>query len=111
MKVCFFISGNIESQFNMERLSKKQRDKIYKIEISIIEKVNNKIFDIPYLPTKEMHIDLIAFRKVFNFNARELDFLEDNQYFVIDIIFMHLEHLELLIMSEYEYEFQNQERE
>ena len=107
MKVCFFISGNIESQFNMERLSKEQQDDIYKIENSIIKKVNNKIFDIPYLPTKEMKINLIAFRNIFKFNAKELDFLEDNQYFLIGSIFMELEHLELLILSEYEYEFQN----
>lgn len=63
---------------------------------SLIDKIESADIDFPCIPTKEMIIDLVAFRKCYNFTKDELSILCDcNNLFQIDEIIIHPKKLVL----------------
>ena len=59
---------------------------ITKVNRAIIEKVQNKIIDIPCLPTKEMQVDICSFHDIFGFTTNEMEWIDDCFYHVTNIM-------------------------
>lgn len=63
---------------------------------SIINKVNYKIIDIPYMPAKNMTVDILSFNDFFDFSKNEYEWLDDcNNIFDIDNLMMNPNFIEI----------------
>ena len=71
-------------------------DEHYKVNKTIKEKVHYKVIEIPFLPTKEMEVDISSFEKVFGFSKKEMEWLDDcNGIKVIAKVVIKPTHLEV----------------
>ena len=75
-----------------------QNPELIEVNRTIQEKVNEKIIEIPCVPTKEMTVDISAFSEVFGFSKKEMKWIEDcHQYYSINDIIIRPTHLEVYL--------------
>ncbi len=96
MKVAFYLlQGPVENY-------------LYEIEnkglhFSILKKVNNVVFYLPYTPTRGMLVNLARFNAIFKFSKAELDLLDNIGAYTVSDLSMTPEHLELWLRFKEEY--------
>lgn len=96
MKVAFYLlQGPVENY-------------LYEIEnkglhFSILKKVNNVVFYLPYTPTRGMLVNLARFNAIFKFSKAELELLENIGLYTVCDLSMAPEYLELWLRFKEEY--------
>lgn len=96
MKVAFYLlQGPVDNyMYDIENKA---------LHFSILKKVNNVIFYIPYTPTKGMLVNLAKFNSIFGFNKAELELLNNMGVYIVSDISMAPEHVDLWLTFKEEY--------
>jgi hypothetical protein len=91
MKVSFYLDENItEDHFPESEIL---------IGKSIQNKINNTVFELPFLPTKGMKVDLCLFTEVLGFNTDQKRFLElDSPLFVVYDLYIKPDGIEICLV-------------
>lgn len=86
IKAILIFKSNPISGYNKEF---KNYNEIPEVNLSLGLKVKSKKIDIPFLPTKEVIIDILPFNEVYKFSNKEIKWLLDfNNLFEITEIIM-----------------------
>ena len=73
MKVKFEIS--LPMNLSYGRATEEVREEMLKIERVISSKIESVIFDLPFLPTKEMSVDILEFGDFFGLSEEEYEYI------------------------------------
>ncbi|RDC62309.1 hypothetical protein [Adhaeribacter pallidiroseus] len=96
MKVAFYLlQGPVENYlYDIENKG---------LHFSILKKVNNIVFYLPYTPAKGMLVQLARFNAIFKFSKAELELLDSTGAYVVSDLSMTPEHLELWLTFKEDY--------